>query len=158
MVGATVLMASELELPENVCCIMADCPYSSPAGIIRKVCTDRKIPQKLAYPFIHLGALLLGRFRLDETTAEAAVRHSHIPILLLHGEDDRFVPVEMSRKIHDANPQMCRLITFPGAGHGLCYMISPGKYEHESVRFLWDVPALKPYLAGNSLVRQECDG
>ena len=34
MGGATVLMASELDLPENVKCIVSDCPYTSPYEII----------------------------------------------------------------------------------------------------------------------------
>ena len=38
MGAATVLMASELPLPANVKCIIADCPYSSPEAIIRTVC------------------------------------------------------------------------------------------------------------------------
>lgn len=38
MDAATVLMASELNLPDNVIGIIADSPYSSPEEIIRKVC------------------------------------------------------------------------------------------------------------------------
>ena len=34
MGGATVVMASELELPENVKGIVADCPYSAPLDVI----------------------------------------------------------------------------------------------------------------------------
>ena len=52
MGAATVLMTTNLDLPENVVGIMADCPYASPAGIIRKVCTDRGFPEKLVFPFI----------------------------------------------------------------------------------------------------------
>ena len=36
MGGATVLMASELDLPENVKCIVSDCPYTSPYEIIAR--------------------------------------------------------------------------------------------------------------------------
>ena len=39
MGGATVLMASDIGLPENVVGILADCPYSSPKAIL---CRDRK--------------------------------------------------------------------------------------------------------------------
>jgi len=44
MGAATVLMASGLGLPENVKCIVADCPYSSPRAIISKVCRDMRLP------------------------------------------------------------------------------------------------------------------
>ena len=158
MGAATVLMASELQLPENVCAIIADCPYSSPGGIIRKVCTDRKIPHRLAYPFIRIGARVFGGFSIQKCTAENAVKRAAVPILLIHGEDDRFVPCHMSRAIHRANPDLIQLHTFPGAGHGLCYMTDPLRYEQIIARFLWENPALRPYLDKNAYVHDAING
>lgn len=152
MGAATVLMASELPLPESVAGILADCPYSAPAAIIRKVCRDRKLPEKLLFPFIRASARLLGHFRLEGATALDAVQKARHPILLLHGEDDRFVPCDMSRKIHAACASPARLSTFPGAGHGLCYITDPIRYEAECVRFLYSLPAVRPYLEGSAYV------
>lgn len=149
MGAATVLMTSDLDLPENVVCIMADCPYDSPGGIIKKVCRDRKIPDRLAYPFIKLTAKVLGRFDLEATSAAQAVKQAKVPILLIHGEDDRFVPCEMSRSIAKVCAAPVQLVTFPDAGHGLCYMIDSERYERETVRFFWKIPALEPYLEMN---------
>ena len=103
MGATTVLMASELKLPANVMGIIADCPYSSPEVIIRKVCReDMHLPPALTMPLIRLGARLFGHFVLNESSAVQAVGNKNIPILLLHGEDDRFVPCDMSREIFDA--------------------------------------------------------
>lgn len=129
MGAATVIMASELELPKNVAGILADCPYSAPGKIIRKVCKDMNLPPKLAYPFVSLGARIYGKFHLEEASAEAAARHAKVPILIIHGEDDRFVPCEMSAHIRQANPQMVTLETFPEAGHGLSYLLDSKRYE-----------------------------
>ena len=129
MGAATVLMASELELPANVVGIIADCPYSSPEAIIRKVCReDMHLPPVLVMPFIRLGARLFGHFDLKEASAVQAVRNTNIPILLLHGEDDRFVPCDMSREIYNACSGDKTLITFPGAGHGLSYLVDTEHY------------------------------
>lgn len=146
MGAATVLMASDLDLPENVVAIMADCPYDSPGGIIKKVCADRKLSPKLVYPFIKLTAKLLCGFNLEATTAIDAVRNTKVPILLFHGEDDRFVPCKMSKMIADNCAGPVQLETYPYAGHGLCYMIDPIRYERDTVRFLWKIPQLVPYL------------
>lgn len=129
MGAATVLMASDLELPENVVGIIADCPYSSPADIIRKVCGDMGFPPKLAFPFVRLSARLFGRFDLTSASAVEAVRNTKLPILILHGEDDRFVPCEMSGEIARACNGRVSRATFPGAGHGLSYMLDPKRYE-----------------------------
>lgn len=157
MGASTVLMASALPLPENVVAIMADCPYSSPADIIRKVSRDRHMPDALAYPFIWLGAKIFGKFSLNETTSVESVRQAKIPILLLHGEDDRFVPCRMSREIYAACASRAELHTFPYAGHGLCYIMDPVRYEKISTSFLWSIPALKPFLKDNPFVQKELE-
>ena len=158
MGAATVLMASELDLPSNVVAIMADCPYSSPVAIIRKVCIDRGIPDKLAYPFICLGARLFGGFSLGSASAEMAVSHAKQPILLIHGDDDKFVPCEMSLRIFENCVSAAQLHTFPYAGHGLCYMTDPLRYERIVTGFLWDIPALKKHMSENEYVKKELSG
>ncbi len=137
MGAATVLMASELALPDNVVAITADCPYSSPGAIIKKVCRDLRLPVRLAYPFVVLGALLFGHFRLWRSSAVEAVKHAKVPILLIHGEDDWFVPCDMSREIYAACASKKRLFTVPGAGHGLSYLVDTPGYTQSVKDFLY---------------------
>ena len=130
MGAATVLMvAGSEELPENVRGVVADCPYSSPEAIIRKVAgEDMHLPAYLAMPLVRLAARLLGRFSIRADSPVEAVKRAKIPILIIHGEDDRFVPCSMSRELHAANPDRVRLETFPGAGHGLSYIVDTDRY------------------------------
>ena len=152
MGAATVLMASELELPDNVVCIMADCPYASPAGIICKVAKEMGYPEKLAFPIIRLGARLFGGLNVMESSAAEAVKHAKVPILLIHGEDDRFVPCDMSRQIHENCKALSQLYTFPEAGHGLSYIKDPRRYEKICVDFLWEIQSLRPWLQTSEFV------
>lgn len=142
MGAATVLMSASLSLPKNVACIIADAPFSSPAAIIEKVCADEHYPVALCRPFIHLGALIYGGFRLNEIDAKTAVRNTDIPILLIHGEDDRFVPCSMSREIATCSNGHAEIQTFPKAGHGLCYMTDPIRYEQSVLEFICRIPSL----------------
>ena len=128
MGAATVLMAAELDLPENVRGIIADSPYSAPDRIIRKVCRDMHLPPALMFPFVCLGGRIFGGFDIAEAGALQAVQHARVPVLILHGEDDRFVPCSMSVEIFSANPDRITLETFPGAGHGLSYVTDPRRY------------------------------
>ncbi len=129
MGGATVLMASELDLPENVAGIIADCPYSSPGAIIRKVCRDMKLPGTLLYPFVVLGASVFGRFRLWASSPVRAVENTGIPILLIHGSEDKYVPSAMSVRIFDACRGKRYLEVFPGAAHGGSCLTDAVRYE-----------------------------
>ena len=136
MGAATVVMAAGRELAENVIAILADCGYTSPRDIIKKViATDMKLPPDLAYPFVKLGARLFGRFDLDELSSIETVRNTPVPILLIHGESDDFVPCDMSKRCHEANPASTRLFTVPGAGHGLAYLVDKAGYLETARNF-----------------------
>lgn len=137
MGAATVLMASELDLPKNVKCIMADCPYSSPKAIIKKVIGDMKLPASLAFPFVRLGGLIYGGFDICSSSAVEAIKNTSIPILLIHGEGDSFVPSYMSEEIYAASDKThTRLVTFPGAEHGLSYFSDTEGYLCEVVALM----------------------
>ena len=88
-------------------------------------------------PFVRLAARLFGGFDLRGASAVEAVKHTDMPILLLHGEDDRFVPCAMGRE----NYACCRaadktLLTFPAAGHGMSYMADRERYLAAVTDFL----------------------
>lgn len=136
MGAATVLMATELDLPKTVCAVLADCPFSSPKEIIAKVAGEMGLPGKPAAVCCGLGALLYGRFRLGGSSAVSAVKNTKLPILLIHGQEDRFVPCDMSRRISKACGGDCELYTFPNAAHGFSYMTDPQHYETLTVSFL----------------------
>lgn len=135
MGGATVLMASELALPGNVKGIIADCPYAAPIEIILHVGKKMPIPTWLIRPFAILGAKIFGGFDLTETDARKAVQQTPVPILIIHGEADGFVPQEMS-DIVESNPKMVSRYTIPGADHGISYLVDTLRYRQIVTDFL----------------------
>ena len=136
MGAATVLMASGMTLPDNVKGIVADCGYTSPGEIIRKVATERKYTVKLVYPLIRLSARIYARFDPEEYGAPAAMEKCGLPVLFIHGDDDRFVPYEMSK----TNYALCAgekyFLTVHGAGHGLSYIVDNKAYSEAVGDFL----------------------
>ena len=128
MGAATVMMTADKDLPPNVLRILADCGYSSPKAIICKVIRDMKLPPKLAYPFVKLGARIFGHFDLEEDSPEEALRNAKVPVIFYHGEADDFVPCDMSRSNYEVCTSRKALVTIPGAGHGLSYALDPQRY------------------------------
>lgn len=128
MGASTVLMAAGTPLPPNVIGILADCGYTSPRDIIKKVITQMGLPADLSYPFVKLGAKLYGRFDLEETSPVEAAAKCTVPVIFFHGEADDYVPCEMSRINFDACAARKKLVTIPGAGHGLSYPVAPRVY------------------------------
>jgi fermentation-respiration switch protein FrsA (DUF1100 family) len=121
MGGATVLMAAGEDLPDNVVCVLGDCAYSSAKEIIQKIVQDMHLNATLVYPFIKLGAKLFGHFNLEEASPLQAMTTCKIPVILFHGDEDAFVPYEMSEKIYAACNTTKRLVCVKGAGHGLAF-------------------------------------
>ena len=97
MGATTVLMAAGLDLPENVHGIMADCGFTSPHAIWKHVANNN-----LHIPF-RLRGILADTLYERKTQSDAAyestvdaLRHCRIPVMLVHGADDHFVPLEMT--------------------------------------------------------------
>lgn len=135
MGASTVLMAAGKSIPENVVGVLADCGFSSAKEIIKKCTRDLRLPANLLYPFIKLGAKLFGHFDLEEYTPLEAMKTCHIPVIFFHGEDDLFVPCDMSRETYKACKSSKRLVTVPKAGHGLVYVVDNDLYFNSVVEF-----------------------
>ena len=135
MGAATVLMAGAEELPPNVIGILADCGYTSAREIMEVVIGKMGLPPKLCYPFVRLGARIFGHFDPDETSPIEAVKKCKLPVIFFHGEADDFVPCYMSHANFEACASRKRIVTIPGAGHGLSYAIDPDGYVEELYAF-----------------------
>ncbi|MBE6634855.1 MAG: alpha/beta hydrolase [Ruminococcaceae bacterium] len=142
MGAATVLMASAMPLPKNVVGIAADCPYSSTKEIIKKVIRDMHLPADILYPFVRLGARVLGGFDPDKCNPEEAVKSASLPILLVHGEADSFVPFYMSERIKASNPNI-EFHAFPNADHGKSFIEDTDRYKTAFIEFSERCLALK---------------
>ena len=137
--AATVLMASSMKkLPKNVVGVIADCSYSSPKDIITKVATeDMHLPGKLCFPLIWLGARIFGGFNLTSDSPVKAVKKTTLPLMIIHGLADGFVPYPMSEKIYEAaGTKDKKLFLYEGAPHGISYMLNRDRYIEEMEGFL----------------------
>ena len=135
MGASTVLMAGGRELPKNVIGILADCGFTSAKEIIQDVLSKTKLPPRLMYPFVKLGARIYGHFDLEEWSAIEAVKLCKVPVIFFHGEADDYVPCWMSKKNYEACPSRKTLVLVPDAGHGLSYPSAQEEYLNHVARF-----------------------
>ena len=135
MGAATVTMAAGKPLPPNVVGVLADCGYSSAKAIIQKVVAQMGLPAKAAYPLVKLAARLYGHFDLEENPPVEALKNCRLPVIFFHGEADDYVPCYMSRENYEACAGPRKLVTIPGAGHGLSYLVAPEYYLQQLQAF-----------------------
>ena len=135
MGASTVLMAAGKPLPKQVVGVLADCGFSSPEKIIKKCAKDMHYPVAMIYPFIRLAAKVFGHFDLEEYSPLEAMKTCKLPVIFFHGETDDYVPCDMSREIYEVCTSPKKLVTVPGAGHGLVYLVDNQKYFQSVVEF-----------------------
>ena len=138
MGATTVLMATGLELPRNVRGVVADCGFTSPYAIWKYVTEENlhlsyklhgNLVERLCQRKIRMGAKAYST--ID------AMNGCQIPVLFIHGSDDRFVPVTMTYENYRACTAPKQLLIVPGAQHGLSYYVEKERYE-ETVKNLWN--------------------
>ena len=136
MGGATVGMASCLDLPKEVKLIANDCGFTSPDAIISSVRKSMKLPY---FPFqliVRLYAKLFATFSLTENDASKCYGKSQIPALFIHGEADDFVPYAMGVENYENSTATDKImISVKDAGHGLAYIIDPRRVTKELTDF-----------------------
>ena len=96
------------------------------------------MPPKLLYPFVKLGARLFGHFDLEEAAAVESMKNCRLPVFFIHGEDDRFVPCDMSRRCYEACVGPKYLFTIPDAGHDMGYLMDTDGYRRALTAFSQD--------------------
>lgn len=136
MGASTVMLSLGHKLPNTVKAVIADCGFTSACEIIEIVGKRKfKINPKPLMPFLNLYCLVFGKFSLFTKSAIDTVKDSNIPVLLVHGKADSFVPFEMSERIHK-NTQNTELLAVEGADHGLSYLVDKKRVEATIKEFL----------------------
>ncbi|MFD1335051.1 alpha/beta hydrolase [Oceanobacillus iheyensis] len=137
MGASTMLMTSGEDLPSNVKAIVADCPYTSVADLF-----DYQIDRMYnlpSFPFIPSTSLVTQMFAgytFDEASALDQVQKTEIPIYYVHGEEDQFVPTEMTEKLYEKTSSPKELLLVDSAGHGEAFVKNEDMYIEKLNLFL----------------------
>lgn len=136
MGAATALMTSGLNLPKQVKGIVGDCGFTTPKAIFTHVL--KKWYHIPAFPIINIASLVNKKkagFALDECNSADEVKKSQVPILLIHGENDTFVPCYMCDEIHKNCKEGTKKLIIKGASHAESYYKDTKAYENALTDF-----------------------
>lgn len=137
MGASTVLMASALDLPENVCGIIADSGYTSPYDIFVRVLGHSFHAKPFPIlPITQLMAEHKANFGFKDASTLDALEENTVPVLFVHGEDDDFVPIEMSEANYNACRAEKRFVRVPNARHACGYVADKPRCEQALDEFL----------------------
>lgn len=137
MGASTMLYLSDRVLPGNVKGIIADCGFTTPREIMD--CVYRRvlgIPPLLSIWAVGLFTRLFAGFSLDSCDTRHALMNTRLPVLLIHGDADSFVPCRMTREAYAACSGQKDLLIVEGAEHGLSYLTDGIRYAAHVIDFL----------------------
>jgi len=111
--------------------IVADSPYATLDEMVKK--TFSMFPGFTKEPFVLLTNIItkifLG-FSPKEVSVVEAISQKQIPILIIHGTADTYIPVENSKQIYEASDKnTTELWLVEGANHIQAYTVQPAQYE-----------------------------
>ncbi|WP_430109166.1 alpha/beta hydrolase [Paenibacillus sp. B1-33] len=129
MGGGTVLMYAGIN--KHAKFIIADCPYSDMEDLMKYQMKElNRVPH---FPFIALLERRLNRlakFSMKRVKPIQEVADKPIPLLLIHGGKDTFVPTRMSEQIYrEKSVGMTKLVIIDNAVHANAYPTARQQYE-----------------------------
>ncbi len=135
--AALMILSDSPLLPENVKGIVADSGYTSALDYVRWKLEEktgvrvRILPEQMS----RFADKLYG-YSLKEAAPLEHVGQSRVPILFIHGENDRTVPVESAYRLYDAAGCAKALYICEDAGHGEAAFRDPAGYWDQVFSFL----------------------
>ena len=136
MGGATALMTAGLPLPEAVKGIISDCAFTSAWEVFAHVLKSQyHLP---AIPLLTISDWMTrwrAGYGLNECNAAREVRKAKVPILLIHGDSDTFVPCAMCYEIYQNCASPSEIMIVHGAGHCEAFYKEREAYEKKLTEF-----------------------
>lgn len=137
MGAACALMMSGENLPSQVSAIISDCAYTDAYSMFGKQMKDWfGLPSFPLLDSMNLMLQLRGGYDLKDASALAAVKKTSLPVLIIHGDQDDMVPVDMAYELYDAAGGQKELLIIPGAGHAQAMDKDPEAYYGTVFDFL----------------------
>ena len=137
MGASTMLYLVDQDLPENVKGLIADCGFTSPKQILASV--FKRVIHLPAGPTVlaaDLFARLFAGFSLYEKDTRKTLANSKIPVFMIHGTGDDFVPCDMTRQGYSACTGEKQILLVEGAEHGLSFLVDTQTYTAMLEQFL----------------------
>ncbi len=129
MGGATVLCTLSETLPKNIKCIISDCAYSDAYKIAKN--KIKKINSLIVFPvaqIVNFVSKIKNGYFLTDAKPIKQVKKSKIPILFIHSDDDKLIPIKMCYDLYEACLSEKDLFIVKGAGHGYSSIVDPIGY------------------------------
>lgn len=137
MGGATVMFTAGEKLPKQVKAVIEDCGYNSIADELAYQLNDLfGLPKFPLFYTTNWMARVRAGYNFNDGDTAKSLANSKLPIFMIHGDQDKFVPTKMVYTNYKAAHAPKQLWVVPGAAHGEALATDPTTYRNKVAQFL----------------------
>ena len=137
--GAATVMYTLGEKLQNVKFAIADCGYSTISGELDYQLKDMfHLPSFPIVPTASLYADALAGYNFYQANTNDTLKRSKVPLYVIHGSKDKFVPTSNAYKNYDYAQGPKKLWIVKGAGHAQSLRVAGKQYHTNVIEFAQD--------------------
>lgn len=136
MGAATVMMTAALE-PKNLIAVVEDCGFTSAYEMFTaQVKEIFGLPEYPIMPCANIVCKLKTGVKISDAAPLEVVDKIKVPVLFIHGDADKLIPIEMMNRLFDACAAPKEKFIVAGAGHADSKRTNPAVYFDKVFAFL----------------------
>ena len=137
MGGASVMYLAGESLPSEVKVLVEDCGYSSiRAELTYQLYQMFKLPSFPLIQGVNIKTRVRGGYDFNEADATKQLQKNKLPILFIHGSNDKFVPTKMIYDNYKATSAPKKMLIVKGASHANSFEKEPQNYRNTVIGFI----------------------
>ena len=122
---------------KNVVGVIEDCGFDNVYKQIYYLFNRIKIKLKIFFKIFEFYANRKNDYKLMQVDCIKQLKKSNVPVLIIHGEKDEFVPTEMAYNLYNSLDEKRRdLYIAQDAGHTKSFEVNERKYKNVIYNFL----------------------
>ena len=130
MGATTCLLSLEYEEAKKITGVIADCGFTSFKDELNHIFNKiYHMPACLFMIFVSMFCKIIGGFSMNEADTKKSLINNNVPVLIIHGDKDTFVPGSNSEVNYSLLKSKKQLVWIKGANHGSSMADDPDNYR-----------------------------
>ncbi len=135
--GAATVLLTAAQNPENLYAVVEDCGYTSAYEMFTaQVDKIFSLPEYPIMPCANIVCKIKTGIKISDAAPIEVVDKIKVPVLFIHGDADKLIPLEMMERLFDACAAPKEKFIVAGAGHADSKSKNPKAYFDKVFEFL----------------------
>ena len=135
--GAATTLLTAAQEPKNLCAVVEDCGFTSAYEMFTAQIEKLfGLPEYPVMPCANIVCKIKTGVKISDAAPIEVVDKIKVPILFIHGDADKLIPLEMMEKLFDKAVVPKEKFIVEGAGHADAKSTNPDAYFDKIFKFL----------------------